>query len=728
MARVPEATRQRMAAAKLGRSAIPVGKRRYLVHLRDDADPAAFAEGRGIARERIFIHAIKGFVACLDDATVNALRDTHEVQSIEEDRACVEELSQIVPNGVKRMAVEQFPPAMIDGQDERVDVDVAVMESGGVQPDHPDLNVFRTHSVFGNFNVNDHATAVAGVIGALDNAYGTVGVVPGARIWSVSGISYMSDMIAGFDYVAEHADEIEVVNCSFVTRPYGASWLRNGSAVAAVRGCVARGVVVVCGAGNDAKDIAGPNGILDDGAICDNIYPAGIPESMAISAINPIIDQFASYSNYSASNHTGRFVHSPGAAIDVAAPTNVATTVTGSGYTPSFGGTSCATPHASGLVALYIALHGRATDAAGVYRIRQAIVDAAHPQGQWQSTDTLDPDSNPEGLAQASLAWGFFVPPFTSLVKNDDSVTLGIGTLRGYEHVLQHSDSLGTEAAWAELSTIAGDGTEITVIHPYSGPRHFYRLATRPQPWPLLDISPALNLGSSGIGSNGLYYNEILGVPGALPGDSSNTALRQSAANANGFVRIPYHSSLSPDGPVSIEIWVKPTSGGTGPDVYRGVFASSRDTERRGWLLSQGYSTSGNLNGFTLTCEASGSNYIIVGASVNINPARWYHIVGVIDGTSVRLYVDGALAASATIPAGQSYRPNLGRDLLIGGDPLNGWWFDGDLDEAAIYPFALSAAQVQTHYQAGINPSPPVPYQQVILNDNPAGYWRFNEE
>jgi len=40
-----------------------------------------------------------------------------------------------------------------------------------------------------------------------------------------------------------------------------------------------------------------------------------------------------------------------------------------------YSGTSMASPHAAGLAALYIADNGRATDAAGVYAIRQALID-----------------------------------------------------------------------------------------------------------------------------------------------------------------------------------------------------------------------------------------------------------------------------------------------------------------------------------------------------------------
>ena len=47
---------------------------------------------------------------------------------------------QFVTSGVRRIGGLESPTAKIDGIDERIDIDVAVLD-GGVQPDHPDLNV-----------------------------------------------------------------------------------------------------------------------------------------------------------------------------------------------------------------------------------------------------------------------------------------------------------------------------------------------------------------------------------------------------------------------------------------------------------------------------------------------------------------------------------------------------------------------------------------------------------
>jgi hypothetical protein len=61
------------------------------------------------------------------------------------------------------------------------------------------------------------------------------------------------------------------------------------------------------------------------------------------------------------------------------------------------------------------------------------------------------------------------------------------------------------------------------------------------------------------------------------------------------------------------------------------------------------------------------------------------------------------LVGSNTTTTNQSYNGYW----RVGGDNLNGWpsqpssdYFAGSVDEAAVYPTALSAAQVAAHYAA----------------------------
>src|SRR5439155_7194891 len=106
-------------------------------------------------------------------------------------------------------------------------------------------------------------------------------------------------------------------------------------------------------------------------------------------------------------------VFSPGAAVDVAAPgVNIYSTYKGGGYA-TMSGTSMASPHVAGAVALYIAKYGRAYTSPGVASIRQALINMAEPQSSWGVNPTNpNPfnDRNPEGLVNVSNLGGAASP------------------------------------------------------------------------------------------------------------------------------------------------------------------------------------------------------------------------------------------------------------------------------------------------------------------------------
>jgi subtilisin len=272
-----------------------------------------------------------------------------------------------VPTGINRIDAELSPTAAIDGTPNNLDVDVAVVDTG-VDLDHPDLNVFRNVNMITSANGDDdngHGTHVAGTIGAKDDGKGVVGVAPGARIWAVKvldsqGSGLMSDIIAGVDYVAQHADEIEVANLSLGCQ-CTSSALDN-----ALNNAVKAGVTVVVAAGNNAKDSS-------------NFSPAKNPNVITVSAVadfngqggggaastcrSDVDDSFANFSNY-------------GVPVDIAAPGVCITSTYTGGGTSIMSGTSMASPHVAGAAALWMAGHGRQSPAS----VKSALLSAAIAQ------------------------------------------------------------------------------------------------------------------------------------------------------------------------------------------------------------------------------------------------------------------------------------------------------------------------------------------------------------
>ena len=78
---------------------------------------------------------------------------------------------------------------------------------------------------------------------------------------------------------------------------------------------------------------------------------------------------------------------------------------------------------------------------------------------------------------------------------------------------------------------------------------------------------------------------------------------------------------------------------------------------------------------------------------------QWTHLVGTYDGTTMRLYVNGALIGAT--PSG--YVQNTQRPLWIATGRTEStptFYLPGRVDEAAVYGSALSATRVQAHFAA----------------------------
>ena len=413
-------------------AAQPVERDRYIVVFHDSVNSENAAEdhsqSHGAQVSHVYEHAIKGYAATMSpQAAANITRDPR-VAYVEPDLR-VEATAQTVPTGIDRIDGELSTTARINGIDERIDVDIAILDSG-IDLDHPDLNVvggvtcagggpFSKKCSAGGDDDNGHGSHVAGIAAALDNTIGTVGVAPGARLHAVKvldsrGSGYVSWIIAGIDWVTANSSTIEIANMSLGGSGYTASYHT------AVKNSVAKGVVYYVAAGNEMRDVYGPDGRF---GTSDDTQPAAYPEVGTISALADMDgkpgglgtgswsygigcteskdDSFACFSNY-ARTVANNPVTSSGGKIDMMLPgVNILSTYSLGRYAYSHG-TSQASPHAAGLAALYIANNGRATTAQGVYNIRQALINMTQTQvGTNGLTTHDDPDVNKEGIG-----WG----------------------------------------------------------------------------------------------------------------------------------------------------------------------------------------------------------------------------------------------------------------------------------------------------------------------------------
>jgi len=386
------------ASAADSTQASPAGS--YIVVLDDGAlsrtIAAAHADRFGFELGHVYTTALQGYSATLTAETAALLEALPGVDWVQAEAPVVAS-AQTTPTGINRVDADLSPTAAINGADQRVNVDVAVIDTG-VDLDHPDLNVYRAGarncSLFGISADDDHGhgSHVAGTIGALDNTAGVVGVAPGARIWPVKVLSALgtglnSDVICGIDYVAANADQIEVANMSLggAGEDDGNCGATNDDAMhAAICEAVDNGITFVVAAGNDSADAststpAAYDEVVTVSALADfNGQPGGGAASTCRADQD---DSFASFSNF-------------GSDVDIIAPGVCIHSTSMNGGYATLSGTSMAAPHVAGGAALYAANNASATPA----QVKAALIGSGTTN--WNDSD--DPDNTQEKLLNVS--------------------------------------------------------------------------------------------------------------------------------------------------------------------------------------------------------------------------------------------------------------------------------------------------------------------------------------
>ena len=393
----------RLLAATIAALAIvPVGTAlgaERVVVLSEGADARAIATRNAIAPAHLFDRALDAFSADLSPAQAARLGEDPAVQAVVPDPLfTLAEVSrpQAVGAGIARIGGPESPGARVDGVDERVDADIAVIDSG-VHSDHPDLNVaggVDCANAESTEDVDGHGTFMAGIAAGIDNGIGIAGVAPGARVWSVRvadrrGEVRGSYILCALDWVAEHADVVDVANLSLggPGEDLGGCGRDPLGVVldpihAAICAAVEAGVTITVAAGNDAVPAAGTVPAAYDEVITVSAYadfdglPGGLAPPVCLDEPLPDLDDaLAPFSNH-------------GRDVDIAAPgVCIESTVPG-GYAIS-DGTSIAAPFVAGAAALVKA----AAPSASPAEVRETLIGAGEP-----GPIPLDPDAFPEPL------------------------------------------------------------------------------------------------------------------------------------------------------------------------------------------------------------------------------------------------------------------------------------------------------------------------------------------
>ncbi len=278
---------------------------------------------------------------------------------------------------------------------------VGVLDSG-IDPDHPDLaaniDVADSVSCIGAGRpdqsagawyptTSDHGTHVAGTIAAARNGTGIVGVAPNVRMAAVKvvnddGFIYPEYAICGFVWAGMH--KMDVTNNSYYIDPME-FWCDDQPDQAAVRTAVERavswstkqGVVHAAAAGNSGKDLANKT---TDSASPNDTTPITRQINNGCKDIPTELPGVVTVSSTTRTEALSSFSNRGLGVIDVAAPGSsiLSTVVANNGYGLK-SGTSMASPHVAGVLALMKSAHPGWTPAQMVAKLRAQADDRSCP-------------------------------------------------------------------------------------------------------------------------------------------------------------------------------------------------------------------------------------------------------------------------------------------------------------------------------------------------------------
>lgn len=267
-------------------------------------------------------------------------------------------------------------------------------------------------------------------------------------------------------------------------------------------------------------------------------------------------------------------------------------------------------------------------------------------------------------------------------MKSTTSTTTTFTGLDGgaqYSFTIYAYSGYGTSVTSSPISaTTSGTGTSYRSTVMADNPIGYWRLdqpiGQARAPLALLDYSGyARNLT---YGATGLTRN----ATGAI--SDSTTAVTTDSQSGIGSGA----STGLPTGGASrtMEIWIKTTSPG-----FRSLMAWGQSQDSRLHFDNQ--------NGTKVAFSTANGTIQLLSPVVTTNDNAYHHVVFTYDQptTTGKIYYDGVQVATGSF----SLNTSSGNTFYLGNDRLANVWF-GQLDEAAVYDYALNATRIAAHYAA----------------------------
>ena len=205
--------------------------------------------------------------------------------------------------------------------------------------------------------------------------------------------------------------------------------------------------------------------------------------------------------------------------------------------------------------------------------------------------------------------------------------------------------------------------------------------------WQFQETKATTAASSTGTAFDASYQGGVtLAQPGAFPGSRGVLFDGKSgfipAKNPIQFADIK--------GALTLEAWIRVDKFNL---TWNTIIAKGDTT----WRLQR----NGDLN--TLRFDTDGLTPPYLEGNKPVNDGAWHHVVATYDGSHKELWIDGQidarLAATGSI-AGNSLTVCIGNSIDPKGNLMNRYW-NGALDDVAVYNRALTPTEITEHYQSG---------------------------